>query len=424
MQIVEEARYVYVDVSRNNNQFWNIALRDDHSAVTEWGRVGEAGNRKEFTIGDAQRARLFFESKRREKTAKGYVPLRTIGSTEANRSARLTEIAVKQLDADCLETQRLILRLARANVHNILAQTTMQYDVDSGAFSTPLGIVTSDALFEARALLSELCNLVMANRFDDPSFPGLLSQYLMLIPRDIGRARSDPRKLLPDLAAIQAQNALLDNLHASLDSCTARKPDSRPDDEPILFQAKLRLVSDPRITRDISKRYERTAQDIHASSGLTVARVFEVTIDGMRSAFEARSRRIGNLRSLWHGTRIGNLLSILKGGIVVPPANSPHVTGRMFGNGVYFSDQSTKALNYAAGYWSGTRESECYMLLCDVALGRTYTPRSWQEGFPHPNSDSTFARARISGVLNNEMVVYDPCQVNPRYLVEFCRKDG
>ena len=37
----------------------------------------------------------------------------------------------------------------------------------------------------------------------------------------------------------------------------------------------------------------------------------------------------------------------------VPPANASHCTGRMFGNGVYFSDQSTKALNYAYGYWGG-----------------------------------------------------------------------
>ena len=64
------------------------------------------------------------------------------------------------------------------------------------------------------------------------------------------------------------------------------------------------------------------------------------------------------------------------------------------------------------------------MFLCDVALGRSYTPRSWQETFPHPGSDSTFARAGVSGVLNNEMVVYDTSQVNPRYLVEFGRQEA
>jgi poly [ADP-ribose] polymerase len=125
------------------------------------------------------------------------------------------------------------------------------------------------------------------------------------------------------------------------------------------------------------------------------------------------------VRELWHGTRASNLLSMLKSGFYIPPSNAPHVTGRMFGNGVYFSDQSTKALNYAYGYWSGQRETNCFMFLCDVAMGREYTPPGPSSNLPMSGYDSTFAKAGQSSVANNEMIVYKTCQVNPRYLIEF-----
>jgi poly [ADP-ribose] polymerase len=94
----------------------------------------------------------------------------------------------------------------------------------------------------------------------------------------------------------------------------------------------------------------------------------------------------------------------------------------MFGNGTYFSDQSTKSLNYAYGYWgNGSRDEMCYMFLCDVAMGKSYTPLLWSAGLnlPKAGTDSTFARAGVSGVVNNEMIVYRTCQVNPTFLVEF-----
>ena len=91
----------------------------------------------------------------------------------------------------------------------------------------------------------------------------------------------------------------------------------------------------------------------------------------------------------------------------------------MFGNGVYFSDQSTKSLNYAYGYWDGKHENNCFMLLNDVAMGKSFTPSGPSSNLPKLGSDSTFAQVEKSGVLNNEMIVYKTSQINPKYLVEF-----
>ena len=91
----------------------------------------------------------------------------------------------------------------------------------------------------------------------------------------------------------------------------------------------------------------------------------------------------------------------------------------MFGPGAYFSDQSTKSLNYAYGYWGGSADNNCFMFLADVAMGKAYTPSSWGSGFPKRGYDSTFAKAGKSGVRNNEMIVYKTNQANLKYLIEF-----
>jgi poly [ADP-ribose] polymerase len=139
----------------------------------------------------------------------------------------------------------------------------------------------------------------------------------------------------------------------------------------------------------------------------------------MSDAYKTQEH-LGNVMRLWHGTRVGNVLSILAKGMYIPPSSASHCTGRMFGNGVYFSDQSTKSLNYAYGYWDGKgSDNHCFMFLFDVIMGKAYTPSSYHGSLPKSGYDSTFAKAGESGVMNNEMIVYNTAQCKPVYLVEF-----
>jgi poly [ADP-ribose] polymerase len=418
--VVREARYVLTDISNNNNKFWNIRLFLDGSCETHWGRVGEEGQRKAFgAAGEG-----YFESKCREKSGKGYKPQRTLANTaESGRSMageQLAKIAAAQIVTNAPETLKLVNYLAKINVHRILEATTLSYDESRGTFSTPLGIVTAEGITEARALLSEIGNLVHLGHYTDNRFISRLNEYLMLIPQNIGRAKPDPSILFPDLESIQKQNNILDSLEASLQHVLSAAKEEKADiPVPRLFAARLDIVSESSEIDRIRHKYRSTQQAIHACAHLEVKRVFRVEIDAMRDAFDHEGTLIGNILELWHGTRASNVLSILKSGFVIPAANAPHCTGRMFGNGVYFSDQSTKSLNYAHGYWQGRSDDQCFMFLVDVAMGHSYKPKSWQEQLPREGYHSTFAEAGISGVQNNEMIVYRTCQINPRYLVEF-----
>ena len=421
--VTKEARYVLTDLTNNNNKFWNIRLFADGSCETHWGRVGEEGQRKAFPASSEH----LFDSKCREKAGKGYRPQRTLANTgEAGKAIageNLAKVASEQIATNSPETAKLFAYLARVNVHRILEATTLAYDESKGTFSTPLGIVTADGIAEARTLLTHIGSLVHAAKYSDTRLVSSLNDYLMLIPQNIGRTKPDPQQLFPDLESVQKQNNILDSLEVSLqDVLSAANEGKEEAPAPKLFAARLDLLDSVEEMLEIERirrKYRATQKAMHACAHLDVKRVYRVEVNAMQKAFEREGRSIGNVHELWHGTRASNLLSILKSGFVIPAANAPHCSGRMFGNGVYFSDQSTKSLNYAYGYWQGKVDNTCFMFLCDVAMGRSYTPQSWQESLPHSGSDSTFAESGKSGVQNNEMIVYKTSQINPRYLIEF-----
>lgn len=424
MGITREEKFILVDVVNNNNKFWYVELHDTGDVITRWGRVGDSGQSKTFPSAGER----FLETKTREKTAKGYQPLRTVdGSKNTNESATskpvsqssLVSIAQSQINTNDTLTSQLVAKLAQANVHQILGATTLQYNETSGLFQTPLGVVTQDAINDARRLLTDISDFVVADNYGDARMPRVVSQYLMLIPQNIGRTKVDMRTMYPSLTAIQSQNSLLDSLEASLaQSIVAPKTDTPTPVEKV-FDLRIHRVEDGRILDRIKKKYRDTVHGNHACAHLGIKTVFEVENGGMQKAFDSRGRPIGEVWELWHGTKIANLLSIMKTGLRVSPPRSANVTGKMFGNGIYASDQSTKALNYAYGYWDGKRSDNCYMFLLEMAMGKYYTPYSSSESFPKAGYDSTYAIGGRSGVSNNEMIVYKDFQCNLKYLIEF-----
>jgi len=415
--IVEERHFNKADVSENNNKFWSIYLYDDGAVETHWGRVGYSGQRKVIGHGKG-----FYDQKVIEKGSHGYKATQTIRgtSTESGKtvtSGRLAQVATGQIQTDNNETRDLVSYLVSVNRHNILSNTTIQYDESRGTYSTPLGVVTAEAISCARLLLDSISKYVIVNDYESPSFIDSVNEYLQLIPQNIGMRKPNLKYLYPNIDAIQKQNSILDSLESSVQMVVSSG--NEPNEEPKLFEVSLSLVTDKSVIDRITKLYVSTQQSMHSSSRLRPHKVFKVEIASMSNAFANYGANLPNIWDGWHGTRSGNLLSIMQKGFIIPPSNAPYCTGRMFGNGIYTSDQSTKALNYSDGYWSGTRSSSCYMFLCDVAMGKYYVPNNYGENLPKSGHDSTFAKANKSGVMNNEWIVYRTDQINPKYLIEF-----
>ena len=431
-------KFVMARVGQNNNKFWNVSLYDSNDVEIHFGRIGKTETQGvHFSAGES-----FVDKKTREKIKKGYKEIDTIDTVDngnnenGNRvvvKGQLRDVAVKQIDHSCKETAALIKWLADINVHNIMSATrgAITFNNSSGLFETPLGIVKPDSIVTARDCLIVLADYI--NKFQTQGWPDKhklphdfinnLEEYLTLIPTNVGM-KLEPSIFLPDLQAIQGQNQILDALDASYQQATNMpQPQKKTKKTAVakVFDVKLQKSDDKRDIDRIIKLFSKSINKGHVSRYFKVKIVYTVDIAAMRSSFDDKGVKIGNIKPLWHGTKASNLLSILKGGFIIPPSSSSHVTGRMYGDGLYFSDQSTKALNYATTFWGGRDEGRYFMFLVRVAMGKAYTPTSgWgYSGYPRKGYDSTFAKAGASGVSNNEMIVYKTCQVNPIYLVEF-----
>lgn len=428
--LVKEEMYVCANAAGNNNKFWEIKLYDDFSVHIRNGRVGGNGEiqpPKEF--GSMEAAEAFWNTKTKEKLSprKGYTKFKGMltESSQVNitSSNNLADIALKQIETSSgSETANLIKYLTTKNIHNITSATTITYNADSGLFKTPLGIVTKEGIDEARVLLDNIAPFVKKGDHHNSQFIDYLQDYMQLVPRKIGR-KFVPEEIIADMTAIQVENQILDSLDASLQKVLSAPVDDgsgKKTDEPRIFNVKVEVLKDSKVFDHIKDFYNKTRNRMHTSYNLQPKKVYTIEISHMKKAFEERGTKVGNIMELFHGTKTANLLSILKGGLVIPKGHESHVTGAMFSTGLYFSDQSTKSLNYSQGYWSGgSRDNNPYMLIADVAMGRYYVPPGPSNSLPMKGYDSTFAKAHQSGVVNNEMVIYRTEQCNLKYLIEF-----
>lgn len=433
--VVKKVNLIKSDVGNNNNKFWRGTLFDNGDVLCEWGRVGDSGQSKTFP-GAGQ---SFLEKKVSEKKRDGrngeiaYREIELIDGGPAPskqptvasvQKHELKDIAKKQIKYSNPTVAKLIEYFTDVNAHQITQATggKITYNYDSGMFQTPLGLVTQSNIDEANKILDKVGDLVVARKFDS-SLNSLTNDYMMLVPQDIGHRRLVPSDFWSDLSKVQNQKGILDALQASLVTATkapvkAATTTSAPVEQ--VFDVQIDLVEDGKVIDRLRKLYEKTRQSMHACYGLNVRKVYTVAINTVNQAFEKDGATMTNVWDLWHGTRSSNVLSILKGGLVIPPQSSPHVCGRMFGNGIYASDQSTKALNYAYGYWGGgAKDKNCFMFLLKMAMGKFFVPTGPFSGNARPGYDSTFAKGNQSGVANNEMIVYRTSQVKLDYLVEF-----
>lgn len=433
----EVVRLIQVNVQTNANKWWNGYVLANGDFYCEYGRVQDAKSDCRHDYYDAKAlkgksASDHLRKKVKEKERKGYVeqkvtaavgaPVKKSSQGKSVDKSSLKSLATSQIKGDS-ETKKLVAWLAEVNIHNITSSTNISYDVSTGSFTTPLGtLVTSDALIEARQMLSDLTPFVRNRDWNNSRYQRLLGDYLQLIPQDVGRNRGWHETFFASSNALNEQNNIIDALEAALQDAAKTPSGKKATKNDSVFNVSLDVVKNNNILDGIRKKYNKDKGNHYDVKNYDVKSAWNVEITTVREAFRKQGMPLGNIQQLWHGTKASNLLSILKGGLVIPRSSDPHVCGRMYGDGLYFSDQSTKSIRYATGAWTyGGRTDRVFMFICDVAMGKSYTPRHSTSSPPPTGYNSYFAKAGKSGVMNNEMIVPNTWQCDLTYLVEFSR---
>jgi poly [ADP-ribose] polymerase len=359
----------------------------------------------------------FLLKKEREKLKKGYVYPKTIGNVAKDASKVVAtnslEVIAKQQLAKNNNPQlsKLIDRLVKANIHNITSHTNIKYNAGTGLFQTPLGIITKEGIDEARNLLVEIKKSLKK----ESNLKTLASQYLMIIPQDIG-VKFDVKAIFPDDDAIQKQANILDSLEASYQSVVSNPvaDDGKPAPVEKVFEVDLDVLNDDKERKRLVDYYESSKKRMHGYDHVKVREIFAVKIHDMDKGF---NRSLAPIQEVYHGTSQANLLSILKSGLKVSPPSTAYIAGKMFGNGIYGAINSSKSLGYTYGRWGGSSGDSGWLFVCDFAMGKIHRPNGTCS---HPASgcDSVWAESKRCGLHHDELIIYKNNQVNVKYLLE------
>jgi poly [ADP-ribose] polymerase len=430
--VLEHRKAICVEFGKtNNNKVWQMTIYTDGTALTEWGRVGKNLQSKKVSESQA-RKKWSAKTNQSNKPDKRYTEVKSVdtgGSSSGGtvKNAELADVAKKQIQSSDPVVRKLIDYLVKVNAHQILKQSggRITYDASSATFQTPLGVIDPTQVAEARDLLVKISDWVADDDFTNRGWNKTLNEYLRRIPHDVGMTKITPELIFPDTQAVIQENDLLDGLDSSFAGVVSQpKKKTKAKAQPKVFDVQLEPVSDKKITSWVRDLYQKTRKAMHQSNNLSVHAIWAVRIETMAEAFEKYGAKMKDIRTLWHGTKASNLLSILRQGLIIPPSSSGHCTGRMYGNGVYASSVSTKALNYATSFWgSGGSTDRTFMFLLDMAMGKYYEAKDWGSGYPKSGYDSTWAKAGRA-LRNDEMIVYRLDQVNLTYLVEFRQRRG
>lgn len=428
---MSKRHFVCTDAKNNNNKYWNVEWDEaTGNAIVTYGRVGTSGVSENYNWTRSEYEKKVKSKLKKRSDGTFYTEVDIISESSIQPTTASKEIvkksAMDELAGNCPVLTKLVRRLVEENKHELYQSTggKIQVNIDTGAVTTELGVVSKGMIEAARNHLQLMSPYVIKGDIDNDRYLENLNQYLRFIPQDVGRTRGWHTRFLTNQDSLVKQNTLLDQLEASVDLAEMSINSQLTADQPKnLFNTSIKLVDDDTIIKMVEKMFFSTLNSQHVSSKLKPVRVYEVTLNNMKEAYEKDGATMSDQRMLWHGTRAFNILSIFKNGLMIPKSGgSINITGRMFGDGIYTSDQSSKALNYSYGYWDGgSKDSNCFMFLCDVAMGNYHVPTGPSSSLHRYGYDSVWAKPDTSGIMNNEMIVYRTSQCNIRYLVEFSK---
>lgn len=408
----EKVRLVFSDLAKNSYKYWDGELLDDGTVVSTFGVVG-AANPQSKNFGKVGRS--FFEKKIREKERKGYehakVILEGVPNNKVIDTRSLADIAVKQIKHSNSLVEALIKRLANSNVHKITNSTSISFN--NGVFQTPLGVVTQEGIDEARQKLSWFFSKVKKRSDVDDEYNQMIDKYLKIIPRPKGGGLYY-EDIFSDEDSIKKESDMIDALENSLSIISTPK-DSDDSEEEHVFDLSMDIESDSKVRDKIATWYDTTNKPMHNYRNVKIKEIYTVDLLKYNANFR---EELGNITQVWHGSSQANILSILKSGLSVSPPSTAAIAGKLFGNGAYFSETSSKSLGYSLGRWGQSSGDSGWLLICSIAMGNVFYPKTYGISGVPQGYDSCWALPKNTGLHNDELVVYNQNQIQIKYLVE------
>lgn len=395
---MKEIYLIKVDPGANNNKYYRMIPTGDTFRV-EYGRVGAGCQTAVYPISQ-------WNKKYNEKLRKGYQD-KTELRIEAVSDGKVQYKEIE--DPDVAELVRSLMASAAQAVRE-------NYTVSDKA-------VTTAMIYEAKRILIRLMLISDLELFNKS-----LVELFQVIPRRMSDVRVHLAGSPSDFASILSrEQGLLDVMEGQVKTNRIIKDTTLSEDDKnrTILEAmglEIRPASRSDITR--IKKLLGESNGLFNKAWVVVNKKTQEAFDHFMEDHPIRTK------FLWHGSRNENWWSILNSGLVLRP--QAVITGKMFGNGIYFAPKARKSIGYTSldgSYWARGNSDCGYMAVFEVGYGKPRNVKTAQgfHGYDYhrlkkdaPDCDCVHAHAGVS-LRNDEIIIYREDQLTIRYLVRLKR---
>lgn len=382
--------------AENNNKYYEM-IENGTSITVNYGRV-------DHTKTTISKPISYWDKLIREKTAKGYKDVTALVSVQVTKDST-PDVKLEKIVGKVGSFLELM-----SNYTNNLVKTT--YSVKSTS-------VSQKQVDEAQKHIDDINNMVKNNTVVyDKDINEILVQLYMVIPRKMDNVKWH---LLPQVKLEKVIQQEQDNLDAMASQVSMNKPTKKTK----VSKKTINLMDKLGITMkecSINKDIKYLTDQVSPSK---ILGIYEVNKKEEDKVFEEWMSKQKNktTRILIHGTRCTSVIPILEIGLKIRPVGNFQFSGKVYGNGNYYSETVSKSLNYT-GY-----DNDQVLLVYEVHVGNPFVYDGWYKGnsfsldyknLSERGFDSTFVKAG-GGLLNTEIIAYKEEQCRIKYIIHLRR---
>lgn len=388
-----------IDPFKNSNKSYRMVNNGDGTFSAYYGRINDPNSR--FGQHLYSKPHIYpdymFEIKYEEKILKGYKDVTEfLCSGEAPTNEKIS-LGIKD-KVVCGLVQKLIDCSRKAIEMN---------------YETPSFMISEKAIKKARSEIKKMSSI----KSRTTAFNKHLVELFHIIPRKIDNVSEMLAMSKNDFAEIvQRETDLLDVLEHKISF------DKKSSSDGTLAQMDIEIYQ---ATPDQKKQ---VMSKIDFSKQKYVKNIYRVINHKTQKNFDKflKERKIRNVKQLWHGSRNENWLSIIDEGLILNP--DAVITGKMFGQGLYFAPSISKSWGYTSMHnsvWANGTSETCYIGLYATAYGNPLEVSSYSSDYACYSESSLNGKydclhAKKGEMLRaDEIVFYNESATTINYLVEF-----
>lgn len=361
-------------IKTNSNKFYIMQLVVSgtvYCVFIRYGRIGEKGTstHKEFT--SMASACKFFHSQFQSKTAnqwskpEEFVPKTGKYYLTLNENVVVSSSSSSESEISDDMDPRVTNFLRTISNVKYIKNTLIQLEIGGGSDKAPLGKINSKQIDKAYVVLQNILKAIGKNL----DLEDLSSEFYTLIPISCGRFK--PPTI--DTKELVAKNLnLLNELsQMAIGTTTITRMAKTSMFTELYDEIKTEIVPlnpNGEMFQILATYLKNSMSPVH-NFHYDIIDILQFTRQDEIDSYEKFSKNIHNKTLLFHGTRVCNIISILKQGLIVDPSKlgiNVQITGKMFGLGIYCANSASKSLQYCA---FETSDRIACLFVLEVALG-------------------------------------------------------